>query len=161
MSPCARPTVELQPCPCFLHDALYLGNAVVVAPSASLRNSDAPFIAGASPAPFAVPSTWVTPFPHSLPPSDDLFIRGTVVLLSGAHPLPPSATLATHSRAICLIHGAHCPGAPGQGPCLFGLFPASGHQKLLQIAKRLSFSASFYKITLIKTVQNQHEHKIG
>jgi hypothetical protein len=30
-------------------------------------------------------------------------------------------------------------------PCLFGLFPASGHQKLLQIAKRPSFSASFYK----------------
>jgi hypothetical protein len=31
------------------------------------------------------------------------------------------------------------------GPCLFGFFPASGHQKLLQIAKRPSFSASFYK----------------
>jgi hypothetical protein len=33
----------------------------------------------------------------------------------------------------------------GLCPCLFGLFPASGHQKLLQIAKRLSFSVSFYK----------------
>lgn len=98
--------------PCFLHGALCLGNDVVVAPSASPRNSDAPFIAGASPAPLAVPSTWVTPFPRSLPPSDDPFIRGTIVLLSGAHPLPPSATLASHSCAICLIHGAHCSGAP-------------------------------------------------
>jgi hypothetical protein len=44
---------------------------------------------------------------------------------------------------------------------LFGLFSASGHQKLLQIAKRPSFSASFYKNALVKTVQNQHEHKIG
>jgi hypothetical protein len=30
-------------------------------------------------------------------------------------------------------------------PCLFGLFSASSHQKLLQIAKRLRFSAGFYK----------------
>ena len=44
---------------------------------------------------------------------------------------------------------------------MFGLFSASGHQKLLQIAKRPSFSASFYKNALVKTVQNQHEHKIG
>jgi hypothetical protein len=30
-------------------------------------------------------------------------------------------------------------------PCLFGIFPGFGHQKLLQIAKRSSFLASFYK----------------
>jgi hypothetical protein len=35
-------------------------------------------------------------------------------------------------------------------PCLFGIFTASGHQKLLQIAKRPSFSASFYKNRLNK-----------
>jgi hypothetical protein len=35
-------------------------------------------------------------------------------------------------------------------PCLFGLFPAFGYQKLLQIAKRPSVSASFYKNLLGK-----------
>jgi hypothetical protein len=33
---------------------------------------------------------------------------------------------------------------------LFQLFTASGHQKLLRTAKRVSFSASFYKIRLDK-----------
>jgi hypothetical protein len=35
-------------------------------------------------------------------------------------------------------------------PYLFQLFAASGHQKLMWTAKRVSFSASFYKIRLGK-----------
>jgi hypothetical protein len=35
-------------------------------------------------------------------------------------------------------------------PCLFQLFTVSDHQKLLRTAKRVSFSASFYKIRLDK-----------
>jgi hypothetical protein len=53
-------------------------------------------------------------------------------------------------------------------PCLFGIFSASGHQKLLQIAKHSSFSASFYKnrfdknrpkSTWTQTRSNRHDSR--
>jgi hypothetical protein len=41
------------------------------------------------------------------------------------------------------------------------LFLVSDHYKLLQIAKRLAFQSAYMRITLVKTVQNQREHRIG
>jgi hypothetical protein len=46
-------------------------------------------------------------------------------------------------------------------PCLFQLFGASGHQKLLRTAKRSAFQSAFIKFVWLKTIQNQHKHIIG
>jgi hypothetical protein len=48
-----------------------------------------------------------------------------------------------------------------QRPCLFQLFRASGHQKLLRTAKRLAFQSASIKFVWVKTIQNQHKHIIG
>jgi hypothetical protein len=45
-------------------------------------------------------------------------------------------------------------------PVCFRFFADSGHQKLLQTAKHLAFQPASIRITLVKIVQNQHEHKI-
>jgi hypothetical protein len=46
-------------------------------------------------------------------------------------------------------------------PCLFQPFLASDHQKLLRTAKHSAFQLAFIRIDLIKTIQNQHEYRIG
>ena len=46
-------------------------------------------------------------------------------------------------------------------PCLFQLFGASGHQKLLRTAKRSAFQSASIKFVWAKTIQNQHKHIIG
>jgi hypothetical protein len=46
-------------------------------------------------------------------------------------------------------------------PCLFQLFGASGHQKLLRTAKRSAFQSASIKFVWLKTIQNQHKHIIG
>jgi hypothetical protein len=53
------------------------------------------------------------------------------------------------------------PRATRLGPCLFQLFGASGHQKLLQTAKRSAFQSVSIKFVWVKTIQNQHKHIIG
>jgi hypothetical protein len=53
------------------------------------------------------------------------------------------------------------PVAQATWPCLFQLFSASGHQKLLQTAKCPAFQPAFMRITLVKIVSNQREHIIG
>jgi hypothetical protein len=45
--------------------------------------------------------------------------------------------------------------------CLFRLLAASGHQKLLQTAKRSAFQPASIKFVGAKTIQNQHKHIIG
>jgi hypothetical protein len=45
--------------------------------------------------------------------------------------------------------------------CLFRLLAASGHQKLLQTAKRSAFQSVFIKFVGTKTIQNQYKHIIG
>jgi hypothetical protein len=47
------------------------------------------------------------------------------------------------------------------GPCLFQLFEASGHQKLLRTAKRSAFQSASIKFVWVKIIQNQHKHIIG
>jgi hypothetical protein len=46
-------------------------------------------------------------------------------------------------------------------PCLFRLFAASGHQKLLRTAKHSTFQLASIKFVWVKTIQNQHKHIIG
>jgi hypothetical protein len=46
-------------------------------------------------------------------------------------------------------------------PCLFQLFWASGHQKLLWTAKRSAFQSASIKFVWVKIIQNQHKHIIG
>jgi hypothetical protein len=46
-------------------------------------------------------------------------------------------------------------------PCLFQLFGAYGHQKLLRTAKRSAFQSASIKFVWLKTIQNQHKHIIG
>jgi hypothetical protein len=48
-----------------------------------------------------------------------------------------------------------------QGPYLFQLLAASGHQKLLRTAKRSAFQPASIKFVGTKTIQNQHKHIIG
>jgi hypothetical protein len=45
--------------------------------------------------------------------------------------------------------------------CLFRLFAASGHQKLLRTVKRSVFQPASIKFVGAKTIQNQHKHIIG
>jgi hypothetical protein len=45
--------------------------------------------------------------------------------------------------------------------CLFRLFAASGHQKLLRTAKRSAFQPASIKFVEAKIIQNQHKHIIG
>jgi hypothetical protein len=45
--------------------------------------------------------------------------------------------------------------------CLFWLFAASGHQKLLRTAKHSAFQSASIKFVWIKNIQNQHKHIIG
>jgi hypothetical protein len=40
-------------------------------------------------------------------------------------------------------------------------FQTFGHQNLLQTAKPIAFQSTFMRTTLVKTVQNQHEHRIS
>jgi hypothetical protein len=47
------------------------------------------------------------------------------------------------------------------GLICFSFFSASGHQKLLWIAKHLTFQPASITIDLVKVIQNQHEHRIG
>jgi hypothetical protein len=51
----------------------------------------------------------------------------------------------------------------GQGlrPCLFQLFLASGHQKLLRTTKRTAFQPASIRIDLVKSIENQHKHIIS
>jgi hypothetical protein len=49
---------------------------------------------------------------------------------------------------------AHC-------PCLFQLFRASRHQKLLRTVKRSTFQSASIKFVWVKTIQNQHKHIIS
>jgi hypothetical protein len=42
-----------------------------------------------------------------------------------------------------------------QGLCLFQLFGASGHQKLLRTAKRSAFQSIFIEFVWVKTIKNQ------
>jgi hypothetical protein len=46
-------------------------------------------------------------------------------------------------------------------PCLFQLFGAYGHQKLLRTAKRSAFQVASIKFVWVKIIQNQHKHIIG
>jgi hypothetical protein len=46
-------------------------------------------------------------------------------------------------------------------PCLFRLFAAFGHQKLLWTAKHSAFQPASIKFVWVKTIQNQHKHIIG
>jgi hypothetical protein len=46
-------------------------------------------------------------------------------------------------------------------PCLFRLFAASGHQKLLRTVKHSAFQAASIKFVWVKIIQNQHKHIIG
>jgi hypothetical protein len=46
-------------------------------------------------------------------------------------------------------------------PCLFQLFVAFGHQKLLQTAKHSAFQPASIKFVWVKTIQNQHKYIIG
>jgi hypothetical protein len=48
-----------------------------------------------------------------------------------------------------------------QRPCLFRLLAASGHQKLMRIAKRSAFQPASIKFFGAKTIQNQYKHIIG
>jgi hypothetical protein len=45
--------------------------------------------------------------------------------------------------------------------CLFRLFAASGHQKLMRTAKHSPFRPVSIKFVWIKTIQNQHKHIIS
>lgn len=47
------------------------------------------------------------------------------------------------------------------GFSFFQLLATSSHQKLLHIVKCLTFQLASIKITLVKTVQNQHKHRIS
>jgi hypothetical protein len=47
------------------------------------------------------------------------------------------------------------------GPVCFSLFAASGRHKLMRTVKRLVFQTVFVRIALLKTVQNQCEHKLS
>jgi hypothetical protein len=49
---------------------------------------------------------------------------------------------------------------PLWGPCLFQLFTAFVHQKLLRTIKHSVFQTTSIKIDLLKTIQNQHKHII-
>jgi hypothetical protein len=49
----------------------------------------------------------------------------------------------------------------GRCPCLFRIFAASGHQKLLWTAKHLVFQPAFIKFVWVKIIQNQHKYIIG
>jgi hypothetical protein len=51
--------------------------------------------------------------------------------------------------------------SPPLCPCLFQLFGASGHQKLLRTAKRSAFQSVSIKFVWVKIIQNQHKHIIG
>jgi hypothetical protein len=46
-------------------------------------------------------------------------------------------------------------------PCLFWLYAASSHQKLLRTAKHSAFQPASIKFVWVKTIQNQHKHIIG
>jgi transposase InsO family protein len=46
-------------------------------------------------------------------------------------------------------------------PCLFQLSTTSGHQKLLQAAKRPTFQPASIKFVWVKIIQNQHKHIFG
>jgi hypothetical protein len=48
-----------------------------------------------------------------------------------------------------------------QSACLFRLFAAFGHQKLLRTAKHSAFQPAYIKFVRVKNIQNQHKHIIG
>jgi hypothetical protein len=61
----------------------------------------------------------------------------------------------------CLPGDADARSAGRQSPCLFRLFAASGHQKLLQTAKHSAFQPASIKFVWVKIIQNQHKHIIS
>jgi hypothetical protein len=73
--------------------------------------------------------------------------------------------LRWHSITKILRNGpkAHFPFSyPLRSPVVamaFSLFSAFGHQKLLWTTKHLAFQPAFVRIALVKTAQNQHEHR--
>ena len=48
-----------------------------------------------------------------------------------------------------------------RSPCLFQLFRASGHQKLMRTVKHSDFQSASIKFVWVKTIQHQHKHIIG
>jgi hypothetical protein len=65
------------------------------------------------------------------------------------------------NKAIMYSELTNCYPYRKHSPCLFQLFGASGHQKLLQTAKRSAFKSASIKFVWVKIIQHQHKHIIG